>query len=290
MENLQKIWEVELDLLSKLKEICEKYGLRYYASCGTLLGAVRHKGFIPWDDDMDLFLMWPDYQRLMEVAQKECQYPYFFQSIYSEPDAMPSACRLRRSDTTGFTKWEYANAGEGYNKGIFIDIFPLFYVPDDPEERKEQKQNVIHIWECIRGYGAWRQQQAGRVAPPEYAQYIPVFQKLWEEKGQLPDMTALKEAYLLACASHSGRTRELGATSSKCHQPNLMWDTEWFDQIVDLPFEQTTIACPGAYGKVLEKQYGDWQTPIQGGAKHEMYAVDPTLPWEQFDLRSIEES
>lgn len=133
--SMQKIWDVELDLLEKFKSICEKYELNYFASCGTLLGAARHKGFIPWDDDIDVFLLWSDYKKLMERASAECDYPYFFQSIYTERDAMPSACRLRRSDTTGFTRWEYENVGPEYDRGVLIDIFPLFYVPDTDEDK-----------------------------------------------------------------------------------------------------------------------------------------------------------
>ena len=82
--NNTKIWNIELDLLEKLKSICKKYNLEYCASSGTLLGAARHKGFIPWDDDIDVFLMWADYKKLLEVAPKECQYPYFFQSFLTE--------------------------------------------------------------------------------------------------------------------------------------------------------------------------------------------------------------
>lgn len=57
MNELEKIWKVELDLLKEFDAVCKKHNIQYFASCGTLLGAVRHKGFIPWDDDMDLFLM-----------------------------------------------------------------------------------------------------------------------------------------------------------------------------------------------------------------------------------------
>ena len=128
--DLRKLWDVVLDLLEKFKSICYKYNLSYSATAGTLLGAVRHKGFIPWDDDIDLALPWPDYKCLLEVAPKECHYPYFFQSFLTEKDGEVAGCRLRRSDTTGFTKWEHLNVGPDYDRGIFIDIFPLFNVPD----------------------------------------------------------------------------------------------------------------------------------------------------------------
>jgi lipopolysaccharide cholinephosphotransferase len=282
---LEKIWIVELSLLEKLKEICKKHDLTYYASCGTLLGTVRHKGFIPWDDDMDLFLLWPDYQKLMEVAPKECEYPYFFQSIYTEKDAMPSACRLRRSDTTGFTRWEDENVGPAYDRGIFIDIFPLFYVPDSDEDRAKQKKQVIGTWECIRGFDAIMQKKRGGHVNKEYESYIPKYLDFCERnKIENPDefnIVILKKAYLEACASEMNRTKELGATSSKCHQPNLMWNTEWYDHIVELPFENTTISCPADYEKVLEKQYGDWRTPVRGGALHEMVIIDAETPWRK---------
>ena len=289
--NLKRIWAVELDLLEKFKSICKKHSLKYCASSGTLLGAVRHRGFIPWDDDIDVFLMWPDYKKLMHCAPAECEEPYFFQSIYTEKDAMPSACRLRRSDTTGFTKWEHENVGPEYNRGIFIDIFPLFYVPDSDEEKEIQKREVIGTWECIRGYDAINQRKRGGIVNPEYETYIPKFIELCEKKGitdfEHLDITWLKEAYLEACASIDYRTKEVGATSSKCHFPKLMWETAWYDTLIDLPFENTTICCPAEYNKILEKQYGDWKKPVKNGARHEMVAVDTDTPWREFDYSKL---
>lgn len=218
----------------------------------------------------------------MKIAPDEFKYPYYYQSIYSEPDAMPSACRLRRSDTTGFTKWEFENTGNNYNKGIFIDIFPLFYVPESIQERAEQKRAVVKLWEYIRGYGAWKMREEGCPVPSAYEEYIPNYLSYCQKIGGVPDITKLKEDYLLACASASERTTELGATSSKCHQSNLMWNTEWFDQVVYLQFEDTSIPCPYEYEKVLEKQYGDWRVPVRGGAKHEMVIADADLPWRQY--------
>lgn len=157
----EKIWNIELDLFEKFKSICAKYNLAYCASSGTLLGTVRHRGFIPWDDDMDLFLPWQDYVKFMEVAPRECQYPYFFQSFLTDPESEASASRLRRSDTTGFTKWEHENiTGKDYDRGIFIDIFPLFNVPDSESEKNIQKESIMFFWKCMRGYNAVCQKQA----------------------------------------------------------------------------------------------------------------------------------
>ena len=67
----KKVWQVELELLAEFDRICRKYGLRYFADYGTLLGAARHKGFIPWDDDIDVTMMRPDYERLKQIMKQE---------------------------------------------------------------------------------------------------------------------------------------------------------------------------------------------------------------------------
>ncbi len=232
--------------------------------------------------------MWPDYQRLMELAPAECEYPYFFQGIYNEEFAMPNTCRLRRSDTTGFTRWEQGNTPEDYNRGLFIDIFPLFYVPDSEGERAAQKELVLKLWKAIRGCEAMKLTRLHKRETNAYEQYIPSFLALCGERGirepLLVDCSRLKQEYLLACAGTGKRCAEVGATSSKCHAPQLMWPSEWFDQMIKLPFADTTIPCPAAYEKVLEKQYGDWRTPVRSGALHEMAAVDPDRPWRDFKL------
>ena len=277
-----------MSLLEKLKEICKKYNLTYFAGCGTLLGAIRHKGFIPWDDDMDLLLPWPDYQKLMEIAPRECSYPFFFQSIYTEHDAMANASRLRRSDTTGFTRWEYENVGPCYDLGIFIDIFPLFFVPDSAEERAKQKETVMRAWRCIHGHDAYSQRKRGGYVNKQYESFMPEYKELCAEKGLSVDndITWLKEKYLEACVWNE-RTKEVGTTSSRCHKPSLMWDAEWFKSTIELPFENTTIVCPSEYERILEKSYGDWKTPVVGTSDHEMVAFDTETPWREFDMSSI---
>ena len=285
-EETKKLWAVELSLFEKFKEICNKWNLTYYAADGTLLGAVRHKGFIPWDDDMDFWMLWPDYKKLMEVAPKECGFPFVFQGIYSDPYSMVVASRLRRSDTTGFTKWEYENIGPEHDLGVFIDIFPLFYVPDSEEERAEQKENVMHLWRCIHGHDALILQKKGKIINEKYLSFIPEYLELCKKRGISAvddfDITWLKEEYLEACTGTGTKTSSVGVTATRCHDPHQMWDLEWFEHSVKIAFENTTINCPGEYEKVLEREYGDWRTPIMGGSEHEMFAVDTETPWKRY--------
>ena len=274
-----KLFDIELDLLSKFKSICAKYHLEYFASSGTLLGAVRHNGFLPWDDDIDLFMMWDDYKKFLEVAPLECQFPYFFQSHLTENEGEASAARLRRTDTTGCTKWEYDNISDiDYNRGIFIDIFPLFYVPNTKIMRWLQKKRVTLWWKCIRGHDYIREVQLGKNGNLAYKKYV----KIYKFFSIFVDIKKMKNKYLNACAMPKFAKKEVGATSSRCHAQNLMWPAAWYEKTVELQFEDTTIKCPSEYEKVLTKQYGDWAIPVNNGARHEMYVLDTTKSYKEY--------
>lgn len=74
---MKRAWACQLDLLKELLRVCDKYNLKCWADYGTLLGAVRHKGYIPWDDDIDMVMLREDYDKLVEIADKELKHPYF---------------------------------------------------------------------------------------------------------------------------------------------------------------------------------------------------------------------
>lgn len=124
---IKAAWAVQLDMVAKLLEVCNKHNLRIYADGGTLLGAIRHKGYIPWDDDIDLVMMREDYDKLMALKD-EFEHPYFLQNIYTDPHYTHRHAQLRNSDTAC---WPAQSDGcpYKYNQGIFVDIFPADNMP-----------------------------------------------------------------------------------------------------------------------------------------------------------------
>ena len=119
-QKLKKIWAIQLDLLTKLEEVCKKYGIRYHVVWGTLLGAVRHKGFIPWDDDFDVCMDRENFDKLCALPQEEFPNPYFLQTALSDRRYFLPYARLRNSETTGVI---HGMESSSYNNGIYIDIY-----------------------------------------------------------------------------------------------------------------------------------------------------------------------
>ena len=114
--------KIQLDMLKVFIDICEKYNLKYYMLGGSCLGAVRHNGYIPWDDDIDVGLYRKDYEKFLSVCQNELPSNLFLQTIYTDKEYLSNFAKLRNSNTTFIEK---AMKNLHINHGVYIDIFPL---------------------------------------------------------------------------------------------------------------------------------------------------------------------
>jgi len=135
-EQLDLIHKLELKIAVEIKRICELHGIKYFLTAGTLLGAVRHGGFIPWDDDMDIGMLREDYDKFVDACSKDLGSEFFLQTWDTDPNYPFSFGKVRLKGThfvEGFS--ENSNLLEN---GLFVDIFPFDNVPDDAKSKEKQ--------------------------------------------------------------------------------------------------------------------------------------------------------
>jgi lipopolysaccharide cholinephosphotransferase len=135
--DLERLQRHQLQVALHVRNLCERHGIRYFLVAGTLLGAVRHQGFIPWDDDLDIGMLREDYDRFIELAQNELPEDYFVQTYMSDPFMPLPYAKIR---VNGTVLREVASRDCQWHSGIFIDIFPFDGVPAN------QMVRVVHKW------------------------------------------------------------------------------------------------------------------------------------------------
>jgi len=144
MTNLQKAQKIMFETLVELDRICQKYNINYWLSSGTLLGAVRYKGFIPWDDDLDICMLKDDYDKFLNVAQKELPAHMFLQTNSTDKFFPYDFAKIRHNKGKIIEKHE-VNKNVKYNQGIFIDIFPMILVNESKLFRFFQKSYFLVV-------------------------------------------------------------------------------------------------------------------------------------------------
>ena len=123
-KTLREAQLIMLEILVEVDAICQKYNLRYWLDSGTLLGAVRHQGFIPWDDDIDLSMPVEDYLKFQQIAKEELSSNIFFQTKETDKDFLFDYIKLR-SNKASIVEFHEKNREVHYHQGVFVDIFPM---------------------------------------------------------------------------------------------------------------------------------------------------------------------
>ena len=270
----KKLWAVELDLLCELDRVCKKYQIRYSLAYGTLLGAVRHQGFIPWDNDSDVVLLREDYDKLCRVAGEEFKGRYFLQTDENTPDAVRGHAQLRNSETTAILKGEMVGQVPLYefNQGVFIDIFPLDALPDDESERhlflaqiNHAKQRLIRVRGCLANWrnrkyihGGYRSKIKGM-----YHAFVKFVFGIDVLANGLRQFKSLVTKY-----NGTGMVRCAPVSFNAVLARRWQYQSEWFKNLVCLSFESIEFPVPVNYEQILDVNYGDWHRHVIGGDQH----------------------
>lgn len=273
-EKLKKIWSVELDLANEFMRVVQKYNLRTFMFGGTLIGAVRHKGFIPWDDDLDFWMPREDYDKFIQVSKEEFNHPYFLQHGLSDQKFFLPYARLRNSLTTGAIKGE--ESGD-YNNGIYIDIYVLDGYPKSMMVHKLQSLLIrLAALPCTlynkNKYNSWSVfKKCALVLRPIIKLFsYEMWFKIYENTLKIYNKSQII----------GGRF----GVSASAYKYN--YKRSAFDDIIYLPFEHLMLPAPSCYDDLLKKIYGDYMSfpPVEERGKwHEgIIHFEPDIPYKEY--------
>ena len=269
-EKKKKLFKVSIEILEEITKICEKHHLRYYAAYGTLLGAVRHKGFIPWDDDMDLWMPRCDLILFKQIAQKELPPHYFLQCTETERMFTKDFIKIRDNRTTATVKSEI-DARKRINMGIWVSIFPL----DGCPENDYSAEPTIALKYFIRFLF---ERSCGRLCGSFKSILFNLIAKMIVRVVGIKRLCARRDWY---CMQFSNSKRMTSLWSLRGYN-EFNCASSVFDEWIDFPFEYTTIRIPKNYEMVLHSLYGDWHVPVKDGADHAYADLEPDIPWRDY--------
>lgn len=242
-DNLKQIWKTEQELLDVVHDICKKKHIRYSLFYGTLIGAVRHKGFIPWDDDIDLVMPRIEYERFIRVWKKNPPEGYILQDYRNISDYPNNFLKIRKDNTTFLQFWSEKDSS--YHKGIFIDIFPA----DRVAPSKVTK--LIQYFASAINLLYTREFPSGNKGIIGFAE--KVFLKI--PKKYHRKMLFDSERIITRWRDRSDLPYYCGCTIRECKK---YFPHDIFDRMKHIEFNGKKYFCVSDADKVLHIQYGDY--------------------------------
>ena len=275
---MNEIQKKTFDILKELDRVCKEAGLKYFIYAGTLLGAVRHKGYIPWDDDIDVVMFRADYEKLVEACKKYLNHNLFeLQTIYSDPMANNPWMKLHDKNTAFIS----GIRREGSMEGINIDIFPIDNAPDT----EKQLNKTAKYFDNMNFVYQWRFANSNE----ELSNKIRFFQKIIK---LIPPFNELKfkERYNKKIQQYNSKsTRNVVYFSNRKYLKKVI-PREFFDEIILLDFEGEYFPAPKKWNEILTKLYGPnyMELPPEDQRKtvHGTKVVDLENSWKKYKFES----
>ena len=246
-EALLKVQAIQLEMAKDIRRVCEENGIRYFLYRGTFLGAVRHKGVIPWDDDMDFGMLRPDYEKFCRIAPEALGKDYCFQNWHTDENYALPFGKVRKKGTL----FVEAKSSRLKENGIYIDIYPLDFAPEGEEARKKLAKQLLHLFRLKlmkSGYTPWKEDDRTlwkkRIGYLAYqAASLPFSNKkliqLYEDLVRsVPESDTLYEQSALPIAYY--------------------FDRSWCENLKDYPYGDTAFTGPEDYDAFLSCLYGDY--------------------------------
>ncbi len=253
-ETLRKVQLAQLEIGKEIKRVCDENGIKYFLDSGTLLGAIRHKGFIPWDDDMDMGMLREDYERFIEIAPKELKPEYFLQTWKTDKSYPYAFAKIRKKGTVFI---EAVSQKTNAHNEIFVDVFPYDIYPDGETVRTKLTKKIMllkySLW-MKDGMTPWLRHKSVLDRLLVKAKYVPhYFYALTHSRD------AMIAEYEKLMPMHNAETSKYYVEQSG-GTPFGKWiiPTECFKDFIEVKFEDTMFLVPEKYDLYLKTVYGDY--------------------------------
>lgn len=244
--SIDEVKAIELEIMDELDRICRENDIEYYLGYGSVLGAARHQGFIPWDDDMDVIMPREDYEKFVDNFDEWCKYSHFALSLYRDGKSIYQFAKM--VDATTIVQERFIR--EEYQTGVWVDIFPLDRVPQNPRKVYRRNDWLMLMREFILsdtndGTTALAKTMKKIVTPfvknrnpTEYAK------KIDENASNAPKSDSEEYVDIVA------------VIGKKKPMPFSLFKP------VEAQFEDRKYFIPEGYDEYLTINYGDWRTPL----------------------------
>ena len=268
---MTELQQKEFELLQELVRVCDELGLTYYLVCGSALGAAKYKGFIPWDDDMDVGLPRPDYEIFCQKAQELLPKGIFLQNNQTDPQYPLIYSKLRNSNTTFVEK---SVSTRNMNHGIYIDVFPLDGYPNDPAQASrveaEKKRYKLSLLCCLNFKGSWKT-------------------KLLIAAERFMQLDKKPSRFVKRLERHISRY-PIADSALWCNHGNWQGRLEYapreqYGAGQWAEFEGLKVRIPERYDEYLTQKYGDWRADLPDDQKeghHYHLICDTTRSYKDY--------
>lgn len=279
-EKLKRIWAVELDLLHEFLELCKQHQIQVQVFAGTLLGAVRHKGFIPWDDDVDVCMDRDNFSKLLKIPPELIPAPYFLQTALSDRRFFCPYARFRNSQTTAVIN---GSGDLGYNNGIYIDVFVLDGYVSGSFLRKVQGTILELIHMILVDFHS---------VIPRCRTFVSRTLRLLRPLFKVIGYVRLFRVYNWVIAWFTKGADRVSFMTHGDPQMSQYWMyKEELQNTILLDFEGMKVPATKFFDKVLSRTYGNYMgfPPVaERGKWHEgQIAFDPDTPYTEWLKRQL---
>lgn len=240
-ETLRRLQLTEVEILDEIKRVCDQNSIKYYLIGGTLLGAVRHKGFIPWDDDLDIVMPRNDYEKFCSLCETELSKNFYLHNIDTDKRYWLPFAKVRKKNTI-FDEKSISHLN--VPKGIYVDIFPLDFSIGENDKGQEKRTKKIKRLSAVISY------RAKVVKAKSFkVRIIHLFSRFFTIKS-----LTCKQIKLMKKLKNGSHYVNYGSNYNTKKQTMPI---EYYEPRKELVFENKLYPVPNQYEKVLTRIYGE---------------------------------